>query len=308
MRVRALGRTGLAVSEIGFGCWGLGGAYGPPPDEPTAVSLLRHALDRGITFYDTAPIYGDGLAEERLGAAFRDRRDRVVLATKVGYRRADSAAQDFSSAFVRESVHGSLRRLRTDYVDLLQLHDPPPGEGLSRVLNDLVAAGKVRALGVSLRRPSDGASFLGDARIAAVQVNYNLTDRRAEDCGLFDDAARAGAGLIIRTPLVFGFLADSGAARADFATGDHRRRWSQAQKDLWSAARERFARLAVDRTPAQFALSFCLARPDVSTAIPGMLDIAQVDENAAAGSLPPLSWASLRELDEVRDGGAFFLG
>src|SRR6185295_5584920 len=157
MKYRALGRTGLSVSEIGFGAWGIGGrtvgetSYGDT-DDRTSLVALRRALDRGITFFDTSSAYGEGHSEALIGEAFAARRDKVVIATKAGYDSWDKPP-DFSPGAVVASAERSLARLRSDYVDLLQLHNPPAQAlregGVREALTRLQSSGKIRAWGVS---------------------------------------------------------------------------------------------------------------------------------------------------------------
>jgi aryl-alcohol dehydrogenase-like predicted oxidoreductase len=319
MRYRRLGETGLTVSEVGFGAWGIGGqtpgatSYGPTSDDASR-DALRRAFDRGITFYDTANVYGDGHSEALLGDVFRTRRDRVVIATKAG-RPVYADRPDYSGAELRRSLEGSLRRLGTDYVDLFQLHDPSPaalreGDTLA-TLDRLRAEGKIRAVGVSVRTPDDGVAVIHDLGVRAVQVNLSLIDQRARENGLTTLAAEGGTGLIARTPLCFGLLSGRVAPDALFDASDHRSAWPRAQIARWAEASRLFIAAVAERerqTPAQLALRFCLSLPGVSTVIPGMLTAAEVEENAAAADLGPLGAPDLAEIGRVYDSHTFFLG
>lgn len=300
MRSRALGSSGLTVSEIGFGAWGIGGrtagetSYGDTDDRRSLAALDR-ALDLGITFYDTAPAYGDGHSELLLGQAFACRRERVVIATKAGLSRFGEPA-DFSPAALRASLEGSLRRLKSDYVDLFQLHNAPP-ELFRRspesytALEDLRREGKVRAVGVSVKSPQEALAILAAHAVASVQINLNMLDVRAIDSGLLLLAAEKGTGIVARTPLCFGFL--SGAVTADtvFPAGDHRRSWPRAQIDRWisgAATMHKAADVAPTEARSQAALRFCLSFSAVSTVIPGILSPAEAEENAPASEAGPL--------------------
>jgi aryl-alcohol dehydrogenase-like predicted oxidoreductase len=318
LRYRSLGRTGLRVSEIGFGAWGIGGdaggaiAYGPA-DRGESLRALDAALDRGINFYDTSDFYGHGRSEELIGEAFAGRRGDVVIASKVGLLE-DGSKTDFSAAHLRRALEASLKRLRTDYVDLYQLHSPSPealdDEAVS-ALKLLKQEGKIRAYGLSARSPEEGKAALQRFGFPALQVNFNLIDGRALDCGLFELAAREDAGIVARTPLSFGFLTGRYEAGGNFHEKDHRRRWSPEQRTLWADAPDLFRKM-MEKTPnqtaAQFALRFCLSHASVSSTIPGMLNAAQVEENAAAGDLPPLAADELRQVAEIRSRGNFFAG
>jgi Predicted oxidoreductases (related to aryl-alcohol dehydrogenases) len=313
MRYRALGRTGLVVSEVGFGAWGIGGwspgelSYGSTEDA-TSLAALHRAFDLGINFVDTSSLYGLGRSETLIGQAMQGRRDRIVVATKAGYIDYQSPT-DYSPQAVARSLDSSLRRLKTDYVDLLQLHGPPLD--LLRARPDILGAlerlresGKIRAFGISANSPGDAAAAIGDFGVPMVQVNLSMLDLRALDCGLFDLATRTGAGLIARTPLCFGFLAGTIAENTVFPQEDHRSRWNGPQVARWS----RTARYALEaagatnvRANIQAALRFCLSFPAVSTVIPGILTPEQAVENAEASTLGPLSESTLtRILDIVR--------
>lgn len=318
MRFRSLGRTGLRVSEIGFGAWGIGGdgggavAYGPA-DRDQSIRALQVALDRGINFYDTSDFYGHGRSEELIGEAFAGRRAEVVVASKAGMLE-DGSKTDFSPAHLRRALEASLRRLRTDYVDLYQLHSPPPEELSDDVVATLISfkkEGKIRAYGVSARSPEEAKKAVERFDFPALQVNFNLIDSRAADCGLFALAGRKGAGVVARTPLSFGFLTGQYAADGDFHERDHRRRWSPEQRRLWAEAPGRFAALIAalpGQSAAQFALRYCLSQACVSSTIPGMLTAAQVEENAAAGDLPPLLEPELEQIAGICAGVRFFAG
>lgn len=319
MEYRTLGRTGLSVSEIGFGTWGIGGivrnavAYGPT-DDAQSRRVLRMALERGITFYDTAPLYGYGHSEELLGEAFRAVRDEVVIASKVGM--VDSnARQDFSPEHLRTSVEGSLQRLQTDYLDLLQLHDPPirlleAGGEIFRTLEILQKEGKVRAYGISVRAPEDAFTAVQRFGFSCVQANLNLLDQRAVEGGLLDFCQREEVGLIARTPLCFGFLTGAYGEEEDFAAGDHRGLWPAEQRRRWTQAPRLFDE-AIPRkgeTLAQRALRFCLSYPAVSTVIPGSLTESQLEENVAASRLGPFPKEERRRFEEVYREHEFFIG
>lgn len=318
MNYRVLGDTGLLVSEIGFGAWGIGGvasgspAYGETDDQVSTGALLA-AYDRGITFFDTADSYGDGHSERLIGRALREVRPYVVIATKVGYVGQDR--QDFSVGHIRHSAEASLSRLATDYIDLYQLHSCPldgiAGDACALgALEGLKAEGKIRAYGISLRSPFDGFSAVHDLRLRSVQVNFSLVDQRALRNGLLDLCHEMRTGVIVRTPLCFGFL--TGAyGDAVFPATDHRSSWSREQQTLWADACRVFSSAVAaehGQTPAQLALRFCLSYPAVSTVIPGMLSRAQVLENTAASELGLLPDSTLRQFEALYHQERFFIG
>jgi aryl-alcohol dehydrogenase-like predicted oxidoreductase len=317
MKYRALGKTGLQVSEIGFGAWGIGGrtvgttSYGET-DDRTSLAALGRALDQGITFFDTSSAYGNGHSEALIGQAFEARRDRVVIATKAGYDAWDKPP-DFSPAAVVASAEASLRRLRTDVIDLFQLHNPPQASLRSAELRDALAAlqkaGKIRAWGVSAKSPVEAIEALREFDAAVVQANFNMMDVRALDA-LLGETERRQAGFIGRTPLCFGFL--SGAISKDtvFPPGDHRLGWSRAQLDNWiDGAADLLG--AVNAAPgaegAQSALRFCLAFPAISSVIPGILTPAEADANARASEFGPLPKDAVEAVLEINRCRQFFV-
>lgn len=316
MKYRALGSTGLTVSAIGFGGWGIGGrtagatSYGATDDAVSRRALAR-AFERGITFFDTSPAYGDGRSERLIGETFKGRRDRVVIATKTGYR-SWAAAPDYSPAAIRASVEDSLARLATDYIDLLQLHNAPAEllraePAIVAALEGLKRSGEIRAWGVSAKRPEDGAAAIRDCGAAVVQANLNMLDVRAITGGLAEAALAAKAGFVARTPLCFGFLGNRAAAA--FAPGDHRAAWSARQIARWREGADimftRAAPAAAER--ASTALRFCLSVPAVACAIPGILTPEEADRNAAAGDLPPLPAGQYEAVLALNRAHAFFV-
>jgi aryl-alcohol dehydrogenase-like predicted oxidoreductase len=319
MKYRALGRTGLVVSEIGFGAWGIGGrtvgttSYGDT-DDRTSLAALRRALDLGITFFDTSSAYGNGHSEELIGQAFEGgSRARVVIATKAGYEAWDRPP-DFSPAAILASAEASLRRLRTDRIDLLQLHNAAPevlkADEVREALARLVGSGKIRAWGASTRSPAEALEALRALDVGVVQANFNMMDVRAATGGLLEEAGRRGAGFIGRTPLCFGFLAGTIGRDTLFAPGDHRLGWSRAQLDNWiDGARDLLA--AVSARPgaegAQSALRFCLSFPAISSVIPGILSPAEAEANASASAAGPLPASAVEAVLAINRRRQFFV-
>lgn len=319
MKYRLLGKTGLRVSEIGFGAWGIGGihrgamGYGPTDDEQSK-GALRRAFECGINFYDTADLYGFGHSEELIGEVFQDVRDKVVITSKVGIL-DPAGTQNFSPKHIRDSLERSLRRLRTDYLDLYQLHDPPvelllEKSSILEILCGFQKEGKIRTFGVSLRSPEDGLTALRKLPIPSLQFNFNLVDQRAIENGLMDLCRQQQVGVISRTPLCFGFLADPSLKGQDFDTQDHRGRWSRDQLNLWADASSLFSAVMDSQyqTAAQSALRFCLSFRAVSTVIPGMLREDEVDENVLASDMGSLEPAELAKIDKIYKDHVFFLG
>lgn len=301
MRYRPLGKSGLTVSEIGFGAWGIGGATPGPTsyghtDDVTSCAALEQALEEGINFFDTSNVYGYGHSESLIGKVFSSRRSDVVIATKAGF--VDYAsAPDFSAAAIRRSVDASLSRLNTDYIDVLQLHNPAAEwlrehpdtlDELARLQRD----GKVRAHGISVKSPADALQLLDLFPFQAVQANFNMLDIRALECGLMEKLDAMGAGFIARTPMSFGFLTGTLTGEEEFPPEDHRSRWPREQIRLWAAGARDLHVCCIESSgtpPYQIALRFCLSYSQVSTAIAGMLTPGEVASNAQASDAGPLS-------------------
>ena len=316
MRYSPLGATGLDVSVIGFGTWGLGSwapgqlSYGVTDDD-TSLAALEQALSEGIIFYDTAHLYGLGHAEILLGRAFGHCRNKVVIGTKLGY--VDfKGGKNYDPAYLDRALDESLARLQTDYVDLLQLHDPTMADltgnpATLKTLDGFVSDGRVRALGVSPKAPHEALEMIGEFPFKAAEVNFNMMDLRAIECGLFDAASKQGVGLIARTPLCFGFLTGTIDADTKFKATDHRSRWPQAQIERWvSGARKLHSVIHAKPDSAAensiAALRFCLSWSAISTVIPGMMHPAEVSANAQVASLAKLSEDRLSEIRQIYAG------
>jgi len=318
MNYRKLGRTGLDVSEIGFGGWGIGGrtvsqtSYGDT-DDSQSLAALRRAQECGITFFDTSAVYGNGHSEALIGEAFKGRRGEVVLATKAGYESWDQPP-DFSAAAIVASAERSLARLQSDYVDVLFLHNAPlealQAPDMREALARLVSSGKIRAWGLSAKGPGDALQALQACDVPVLQANFNMMDVRAVTSGLFDEVKRRDAGFIARTPLCFGFLSGAITRSTEFPPGDHRLGWSQAQLGRWiDGARDLLG--AVSASPglagAQAALRFCLAFREVSCTIPGILSAAEAEQNAAVSALGPLDAKAVDAVLAINRERQFFV-
>ena len=306
MEQRALGRTGLKVSEIGFGAWAVGGnahgnSYGPTEDA-VSVAAVRRAVDLGCTFFDTADVYGWGHSEEILGEALEGRREDVILATKVGGDFYHGGVYlNFDPAYIAFALDRSLRRLKTDHVDLYQLHNPPAemmGDPATyEALENLKAEHKIDHYGVSIHEPAEGLLCLDAGKPETLQIPFNLFRQEWID-ELFAQAREAHVGLIAREPLGNGFLAGKIPPSARFPAGDIRSYWPPGMVAGRGAVAQRLSFLAKEgRTPAQAALRFVLAFPEVSVAIPGAKTVSQTEENLGASDVPPLSPT---DVDEAR--------
>ena len=317
MRYRLLGSSGLSVSEIGFGAWGIGGnnkgavAYGSIDESEASLALLS-AVDVGVNFFDTADFYGFGKSESIIGKTLKRHRNRLVYATKCGMVDA-TGLQDFSPQYMRQALEASLSRLQTDYIDLYQLHSPlidlvTFGGEIIETLESLKQSGKIRAYGISVRSPEDGLIAVRDLGFTCLQTNFNLIDQRVIDSGLLSLCEIHGANIIARTPLVFGFLTGQYAATDNFAPDDHRRKWTPDQRKYWASAPKLFETLICkeSQTPPQFALRFCLSFPAVSVAIPGMLSRDHVLENAVASDMGRLPCHIINNIIAIYKQNIFF--
>lgn len=307
----------MHVSEVGFGAWGIGGSidnglsYGATSDGQSRTALMR-AIERGVTFFDTAPAYGNGHSEELIGSTLKQHRSEIVIATKGGIERFDETP-DFSCAALTEGLEGSLKRLDSDWVDLYQLHNPSPenfkgADHLRELFASWKSAGKIRALGISVKSPEDAVLAMNLFDLAAIQVNFNLVDQRCLDTGLVSIAAERGISIIARTPLCFGFLTGLYSSDTTFLPDDHRIRWSREQIDLWTGAMDVFREVIARHSdsPAQFALRYCLSYAAVATTIPGMLDIEHVNDNCSASDSGPLPDSDIAILQDLYQATSFY--
>jgi aryl-alcohol dehydrogenase-like predicted oxidoreductase len=310
MNYRELGSTGIVVSEIGFGAWGIGGesagatSYGKTKDSESTKSI-ELAVESGVNFFDTAPPYGDGHSEILLGEVLSSIRSQVVLATKIGIISFD-APPDFSSQQIRRSLYESLHRLKTDYLDLLQIHNCNIDVVKSNpaLLDELIkfkAGGLIREIGVTVKSPLDALSLLQQFDFATVQVNLNMLDMRAIDCGLLDYAAFNEIGVIARTPMAFGFLSGNIDRGAQFSSNDHRSNWPKEQLDRWLEVSDRLFGCILELSNLRRAIQairFCLSIDGVSTVIPGMMKPEEVLENVTASQLGRLSALDIHSIKQ----------
>ncbi len=295
----------LDISKIGFGCWGIGGdAYGKV-DDKESIKALEFAFDQGVNFFDTADIYGNGHSEHLLGKVFKRKRNKVILTSKVGYKSYWQKIQEFSERHIRKAIEKSLKNLKTDYIDIYFLHSPTrdilyqdyPFETLTRLKEE----GKIRFCGVSVKKADDGLITLNNDSVDAIQVSLNLLDQSARKNGLITLAAQKEKGLVVKTPLFFGFLTSKYDFNTEFQKNDHRSRWSKEQRNNWIQSTKKFSFLCENnlRTMTQAALRFCLSHQGVSTVIPGMKNTQQVKENVDSIHVPPFSGEEWERIENI---------
>jgi aryl-alcohol dehydrogenase-like predicted oxidoreductase len=307
MKIRTLGKQGPVVSELGLGCMGLTGAYGPATDKERAIRLLRLAYERGITFFDTAEAYGPYANEELLGEALGPFRQEVVIATKFGFRQGRSTSGlDSRPATIRAVTEASLKRLKTDVIDLIYQHrvDPDvPIEDVAGTVGGLIREGKVKHFGLS----EAGAETIRRAHavqpVAVLQSEYSLWFREPE-AEILPTLEELGIGFVPFSPLGAGYLTGKIDATTEFdASTDFRSvvpRFSEANREANRALIDRLSELAAERgaTPAQLALAWLLAQRPWIVPIPGTTKEHRLTENIGATAIS-LSDAELGEINAL---------
>ncbi|GLI36986.1 aldo/keto reductase [Geobacter hydrogenophilus] len=313
MQKRILGKSGLEVSALGLGCMGMSFSYGPPKDKQEMISLLRTAVERGITFFDTAEVYGPFTNEELVGEALAPLRDRVVIATKFGFDTSvDPRAMKGSGPVlnsrpehIREVAEASLKRLRTDVIDLFYQHrvDPAvPIEEVAGAVKELIREGKVKHFGLS----EAGIETIRRAHavqpVACVQNEYSLWFRRPEE-GLLQTLEELGIGLVPYSPLGKGYLTGKMDEKTTFDSTDFRStlpRFTPEALKANQAMVDLLGRIAAEKnaTPAQIALAWLLAQKPWIVPIPGTTKLERLDENIGAVAVE-LTADDLREIDSA---------
>ena len=317
MEQRTLGRTGRQVSVIGQGCWQLGADWGDV-GETEAVGVLEAALDAGVTFLDTADVYGDGRSEQLVGRVLAQRgRDGVLVATKMGRRADPFEAAAFTDKAFRGWLDRSRHNLGVDTIDLVQLHCPPTAvyddDRVFDALDGLVDDGVVAAYGVSVETVDEALTAIARPNVASVQIILNAFRRKPLE-RVLPAAADAGVGIIARVPLASGLLSGKYDEDTTFAADDHRtfnrggeafdvgETFSGVPFDVGVRAARQVAELTPDgATTAQLALRWIVDQPGVTTVIPGARSAEQARGNAEAADLTPLDDATLEALREVYD-------
>ncbi len=310
MQKRILGHSGLEVSALGLGCMGLSHGYGPATDTRQAVELIRAAVERGVTFFDTAEVYGPYLNEDVVGEALKPFRDRVVIATKFGFTFGDDNKQQILNSrpeHIRRAVEGSLRRLKTDVIDLLYQHrvDPNvPVEDVAGVVKDLIAEGKVKHFGLS----EAGVQTIRRAHavqpVTALQSEYSMWWREPEQEILLL-LKELGIGFVPFSPLGKGFLTGSINSGTTFGADDFRSKVPRFAADALEANEKLvslLSALAEEKgvTPAQIALVWLLAQEPWIVPIPGTTKLHRLEENLGAAEIT-LTQDDLRKITQALD-------
>jgi len=309
MKKRSLGRSSLNLSAIGLGCMGLSHAYGQPVDKQSGIALLRSAVERGVTFFDTAEVYGPYTNEELVGEALAPLRDQVVIATKFGFDISSDTGQqrglNSQPGHIREVVEASLRRLRTDHIDLLYQHrvDPAvPIEEVAGAVKELIQQGKVRYFGLSEASAQTIRRAHSVQPVTALQSEYSLWWREPETT-VFPTLEELGIGFVPYSPLGRGFLAGAVGANTQFDRGDFRNSLPRFAPDALKANQtlvDRVGEIASRKgvTRAQIALAWVLAQRPWIVPIPGTTKMHRLEENIAAADIA-LTPDDLREIHDV---------
>ncbi|BDI34476.1 general stress protein [Capsulimonas corticalis] len=315
MQYRNFGKTDLKASVVGFGVWTVSTGMWGVTDEALRLRLLRRAFELGVTFYDTADVYGDGLGETILKQALGEHRDQMVIATKFGYDFYTSPGvqpgqrerpHDWSPAYVKRACEESLKRLGTDYIDLYQLHnsrvDAIDNDDLFAALEELKSEGKIRNIGTALgpaidiRQSEEGEHSFQKRHVASVQIIYNLLEQQLGE-RVFAAARETGGGVMVRVPHASGLLEGNYTTETEFAPGDHRnwritstdKRKAWLEDGLKKIAQLEFLTDGTGRTLGQAALQFLWSEPTLASALPNIYDEQQLEEFCAAPDQTPLT-------------------
>lgn len=315
MHSRNFARTGRPVSEIGFGAWQLAGAFGPVAEDQ-ALDAVCAAIDAGVTFIDTADVYGNGLSEQLIAKALKRRpAARPFIATKIGRRSKPHVAEAYTTENLTGFVERSLTNLEVECLDLVQLHCPPPAvyytPEVFETLDGLVSAGKIRAYGVSVEKVEEALKAIVYPNLSSVQIVFNIFRQRPAQL-FFEEAKKADIAVICRLPLASGLLTGKMTRATTFDEKDHRSFNRQGQSfdrgETFSGLDYEAALDAVEdvrklvpagTNMAQWALRWVLMHDAVTIAIPGARNAEQAQSSAAAGALPPLPEPVMRALADI---------
>ena len=317
MNYRKLGRTGWKVSEISFGAWAIGGAWGTV-DDAESLRALHTAIDNGVNFIDTADVYGDGRSERLIAQVLKERSETIYVATKAGRRLDPHVTEGYNRENLTAFVERSLKNLDTDCIDLVQLHCPPTEvyyqPEVFGILDDLVQAGKIRYYGVSVEKVEEALKAIEFPNVQTVQLIFNMFRHRPSEL-FFAEAIRRRVGILARVPLASGLLTGKITKDTVFADDDHRNfnRHGQAfdvgetfsgieDFDRGLPAVEAIRTLVPEgATMAQFALRWILMFEAVTCAIPGAKNPSQAMDNANASALPALGETTMATIKEIYD-------
>ena len=316
VRYRELGRTGWKVSEISFGAWAIGSAWGRV-DDKESLAALHHAIDSGVNFIDTADVYGMGHSERLIARLKKERRETIYVATKAGRRLSPHIADGYNKENFKKFIEDSLRNLETDCLDLVQLHCPPTEvyyrPEVFGALDDLTREGKIRYYGVSVERVEEALKAIEFPGVQSIQIIFNMFRTRPAEL-FFPEAQRRRVGILARVPLASGLLTGKMTPQTAFESDDHRsfnrhgerfdmgETFSGVDFETGLAAVEELRELVTPGvTLAQLALRWILMHEAVTCAIPGAKRPSQAEDNVHAADLLPLSDAQMAMAREIYD-------
>jgi aryl-alcohol dehydrogenase-like predicted oxidoreductase len=316
LKYRRLADTDIEVSEVGFGVWTISTGWWGEIDDERSVLLLRRAYEEGINYFDTADTYGSGKGETLLADAFGGMREEIVISTKIGYdfynyterRGQQERPQNWSEEFLRFALEQSLKRLDTDYIDFLQLHnakmDAIENDALFGLMEEFKKEGKIRSYGVALGPKigwlEEGQKAMRERNISGVQMIYNLLEQEPGRA-LIETARETGTSLVVRVPHSSGMLEGKYTKDTTFDKNDHRRHRPKEWllEGLRKVERLDFLTASGERTLGQAALKFILASPEVASTLPNIYDEEQLREFAATPGTPDLTEEELVRVEEL---------
>jgi len=316
MKYRPLGRTGWKVSAVSFGAWAIGADWGTVNDKDS-LDALNRAIDLGVNFIDTADVYGDGRSERLVAQLKRDRREKIFIATKAGRRLNPHTADGYNCKNLTRFVERSLKNLKTDAIDLLQLHCPPTEvyyrPEVFGYLDDLVKQGKLRHYGVSVEKVEEALKAIEYPNVKTVQIIFNIFRQRPDEL-FFEQAKKRKVGILARVPLASGMLTGKMKLDTKFESNDHRKYNRHGESfdrgETFSGVDYRTGLDAVEEikrlvphsmTLTQFALRWILMFDAVTCAIPGAKTPVQVEENFGAADFPAFSKKTMSDVKKIYD-------
>ncbi len=314
MQYRELGRTGWSVSEVSFGAWAIGSAWGTV-DDSESIAALNTAIDNGVNFIDTADVYGDGHSEKLIASVLKGRSEQVYVATKAGRRLPAQVPEGYTRENLTAWIERSLRNLETDSLDLVQLHCPPTAvyymPEVFGIMDALVQEGKIKHYGVSVEKVEEALKVIEFPNVKTVQIIFNMFRHRPTEL-FFPEAARRKIGILARVPLASGLLTGKMTAQTSFADDDHRNFNREGESfdkgETFSgvnyetglqAVEELRALVPENATMAQLALRWILMFDAVTCVIPGAKRPSQALDNIHAADLPPLTEAQMAAVRDV---------
>jgi aryl-alcohol dehydrogenase-like predicted oxidoreductase len=315
MKYRLLGKTGFNVSEISLGTWQVGGKWGSPFNKENAEILLNNAIESGINFIDTADVYSDGESEKAIGRFLRLRTERIYVATKCGRQLNPHVSEAYKPAVLRKFVENSLKRLKLESLDLIQLHCPPTAvyyrPEIFELFDKLKAEGKIVNLGVSVEKVEEGLKAIEYPNVTTVQIIFNMFRQRPSGL-FFSEAKKKNVGIIVRVPLASGLLSGSYNKETAFSSGDHRsfnRDGAAFDKGETFAGIDYLTGLeAVEELKAIFpdysnlspiALRWILMHNEVGCVIPGVSQPAQLNRNLEALTIQDIDLGDMSRVEEI---------